>query len=318
LHGLIKNLGCEDTKKSGPADNDARRIVLVLSKNDKYYLFFINKLYLCPCSKTNCDAAKDRQPTGKSALRRPHGYRNDRQKMQNKKPLLRRLLAIYVAFFIVILADMTLEAGPGFSQGWNEGNEMGMDITRRWALGTPHKIYMLENIRISDGPEETLPIAATAPDATVRTRIRKIGLTVDEEAPGTTISSLAFSSIGGNGWLYLAVMLCCVAFLAIIVLMFLIVHSVRRSIREERALERRNVWRLRAIGLLAIAAELLDDLVGWAMNSRAAELLNGSGYVVDTAFHVSYSRILMAILILFAAEVFAVGQNLSEEQKLTI
>ena len=51
---------------------------------------------------------------------------------------------------------------------------------------------------------------------------------------------------------------------------------------------------------------------------RAAELLAGNGYAVDTGFHVSYSMVIMGILILFAAEVFAIGQNLSEEQKLTI
>ena len=54
------------------------------------------------------------------------------------------------------------------------------------------------------------------------------------------------------------------------------------------------------------------------LNSRAAELLAGSGYTVDAGFHVSYAMIIMGILILFAAEVFAIGQNLSEEQKLTI
>ena len=35
-------------------------------------------------------------------------------------------------------------------------------------------------------------------------------------------------------------------------------------------------------------------------------------------FHVSYTNIIMGILILFAAEVFAIGRNLSEEQRLTI
>ena len=100
--------------------------------------------------------------------------------------------------------------------------------------------------------------------------------------------------------------------------MFVIIHSLRRSIREERPLDRRNVRYLRMIGFLTIATELLEDLLGWIMNTRAAELLAGTGYSVDTSFHVSYTLIIMGILILFAAEVFAVGQNLSEEQKLTI
>ena len=125
-------------------------------------------------------------------------------------------------------------------------------------------------------------------------------------------------SIGGSAWLYALVMLCPLLYLAIIVLMFVIIHSLRRSIREERTLDKRNVWYLRAIGMLTIVTELISDTVDWVMNSRAAELLAGSGYTVDAGFHVSYAMIIMGILILFAAEVFAIGQNLSEEQKLTI
>ena len=56
----------------------------------------------------------------------------------------------------------------------------------------------------------------------------------------------------------------------IIVLMFMIIHSLRRSIREERTLDRRNVWYLRSIGLLTIAAELIGSAVDWVMSRRAA------------------------------------------------
>ena len=61
-----------------------------------------------------------------------------------------------------------------------------------------------------------------------------------------------------------------------------------------------------------------DAVIHGAAMDYAAELLAGSGYTVDAGFHVSYAMIIMGILILFAAEVFAIGQNLSEEQKLTI
>ncbi|MCM1150496.1 MAG: DUF2975 domain-containing protein [Alistipes sp.] len=238
--------------------------------------------------------------------------------MQNKKRFLQRLLAIYIAFFLVIVAGLALEVLPGFARGFVEGNEMGTDMTRNWALGAPRMIYMLEGVRIVESPEDVIPTPELAQGIDVKTHIRKIGLTVEEEAPGASIFTLSFRSVGGSGWIYLAIMLCSLAYLAIIVLMFLIIHSLRRSIREEHPLERRNVGLLRIIGLLAIVTELLHDTMDWTMSSRAAELLSGSGYVVDTAFHVSYSTILMGVLILFAAEVFAVGRNLSEEQKLTI
>ncbi len=112
-------------------------------------------------------------------------------------------------------------------------------------------------------------------------------LFVVEEAPTDSVMRLAFSSVGGHPWMYALLMLSGLSFIAIVVLMFLIIHSLRRSIREERTLEQRNVWLLRTIGALTILAELFQDIVNWRMAHRAAELLSGSGYAVDTMFHVS-------------------------------
>lgn len=236
--------------------------------------------------------------------------------MQNKKSLLKRLLAIYVTFFIVLVAGFAHGIIPSFTRGAAQGVEMGTDIAEKWSSGVPRMIYLLDNIRIIAQPEETLCIDSVRSD--VKARIRSLDLTVEEDAPGETPLSLAFRSIGGSGWIYILVMLTPLLLLAIIVLMFVIIHSLRRSIREERPLDRRNVRYLRTIGLLTIAAELLEDLIAWVMNNRAAEILARHGFLVDTGFHISYTLIIMGILILFAAEVFAVGQNLSEEQKLTI
>ena len=105
------------------------------------------------------------------------------------------------------------------------------------------------------------------------------------------------------------VMVCPLIYLAIIVLRFMIIHSLRRSIREERTLDRRNVWYLRTIGLLTIAVELIGNIVDWIMNRRAAVLLADSGFTVDTSIHISYLMIIMGILILFTAEVFAIEQT---------
>lgn len=238
--------------------------------------------------------------------------------MQNKKSLLQRLLFLYVAFFVVLIAGFAHEILPNFTRGLTEGGEMGNDIAKNWVSGVPRMIYMLDNIRIAAGPENAVSVPARTPDLKIDTQIRKLGMTVEQEAPGLSIFALAFRSIGGSEWIYASIMLCSCAYLAIIVLMFLIIRSLRRSIREERMLESRNVWFLRIIGLLTIATELTGDLVDRTMNLRAAQLLAESDYIVDTTFHISYSTIVMGVLILFAAEVFAICRNLSEEQRLTI
>ena len=263
-----------------------------LSKNDKNCLFFENKPYIC-ISKPN------------------------EKHMQNKKSLLQRLLVIYITFFIVLVASIAHGILPNFTRGAAEGVEMGNDIAEMWRKGAPRMIYMLSDIRITGQPDNTVGIVAAA-GTEISADVSRMNLVIRQDAPDSSVFSLAFRSIGGSAWLYALVMFCPILFAAIIVLMFVIIHSLRRSIREERTLDRRNVWWLRAIGLLTILTELIHDIVNWVMNSRAAELLAGSGYSVDTGFHVSYSMIIMGILILFAAEVFAIGQNLSEEQKLTI
>lgn len=237
--------------------------------------------------------------------------------MQYKKSLLQRLLVIYITFFIVIVASFAHGLLPGFSRGFSEGSELGKDIVKSWESGTPRLIYMLGDIPVHE--RDAVVIGNTgASDLKVKARVSNLTLTVEQSAPDASVMGLAFSSVGGRPWMYALVMLGLFFFIAIIVLMFLIIHSLRRSIREERTLDKRNVWLLRTIGLLTILMELFQDIVNWCMARRAAELLTDSPYMVDTGFHVSYTTIIMGILILFAAEVFAIGQNLSEEQKLTI
>ena len=233
--------------------------------------------------------------------------------MQNKKPMLQRMLAIYVIFFAVLATGLAHSVWPNFSKGYDEGAVIGRDIARNWASGAPRSIFTLFEV----------PLSAKAPVRLAGIRLvpttRRIDLAADLPADaGSSPLHLALSSIGGNPWVYLITVFRALAFVAIVVLMFLIIHSIRRSIREEHTLDRRNVWYLRAIGSLTILTELLNDVMTWRMSVRAAELLAPHGEAIDTAFHVSYANIILGILVLFTAEVCAIGQNLSEEQKFTI
>lgn len=237
--------------------------------------------------------------------------------MQNKKSLLQRLLVLYVTFFIVLVISIAHNLLPDFFRGFTAGSQMGSEIVNSWESGTPRLFYVLNNIPLRDRPSQT--VAPALPEVlSAEVHAEHLQLFVVEEAPTDSVMRLAFSSVGGHPWMYALLMLSGLSFIAIVVLMFLIIHSLRRSIREERTLEQRNVWLLRAIGALTILAELFQDIVNWRMAHRAAELLSGSDYAVDTMFHVSYTNIIMGILILFAAEVFAIGRDLSEEQRLTI
>ena len=235
--------------------------------------------------------------------------------MQNKKPMLQRMLAIYVIFFAVLATGLAHSVWPNFSKGYDEGAVIGRDIARNWASGAPRSIFTLFEVPLS----AKTPVRLDGAGIRLVPTTRRIDLAADLPADaGSSPLHLALSSIGGNPWFYLITVFRALAFVAIVVLMFLIIHSIRRSIREEHTLDRRNVWYLRAIGSLTILTELLDDVMTWRMSVRAAELLAPYGEAIDTAFHVSYANIILGILVLFTAEVCAIGQNLSEEQKFTI
>lgn len=238
--------------------------------------------------------------------------------MQNKKSLLQRLLVIYITFFIVLIASIAHSFVPDFSKGYSQGTAMGNDIVKSWTSGTPRMIYMLGDVPVDTQKEYPVEGLSDASGRKIQAFVKDVELKVEQDAPGISVMGLAFRSIGGSAWLYLLTILGTLSYVAIIVLMFVIIHSLRRSIREEAELSKRNVWALRAIGLLTIFSELCHDIVGWVMSRKAAELLAGSDLVIESALRISYSNIIMGILILFAAEVFAIGQNLSEEQKLTI
>lgn len=237
--------------------------------------------------------------------------------MQHKKTLLRRLLVIYLLFFGVLITGIAHGLLPGFAKGFTEGMRISSDIVENWESGTPRLIYRLPGIPVRPEAPQRLA-SADAGVLSLDAQASTLDLTVGESGAGLSMAGIAFRSVGGSAWFYALTLFILFAVAAIVALMILIIRSLRRSIREERPLDRRNVRMLRTIGVLTILAELAQDFVNWRMAGRAAELLAGSGYAVQTGFGISYTNLIMGILVLFAAEVFAIGQNLSEEQKLTI
>ena len=95
-------------------------------------------------------------------------------------------------------------------------------------------------------------------------------------------------------------------------------NSLRKSIRDEQPLRHSNILRTRAIGILILVAELSEALMKYISNTEAARLLEGTSFEVVGTFPLSYWNVIVGILFLFMAEVFSLGTQLSEEQKLTI
>ena len=236
--------------------------------------------------------------------------------MQNKSTYLRRLLAIYVAFFVVLLAGLTLELAPDFSRGMQAGTALGKVMNKQINQAVPQTSYLLWNLPV----KEPSFVATEAADSLQRVAVSPSNITIHVTEPmgNHSLWWYAFAAVGGTPWCYLLLALGSLAYLAIIVLMWLIIRSVRRSIREEQPLATCNVWRLRTIALLAIGSELCNSLYNYLMAHRGAAVLAESAYRVCTSFQFDYSILILGLLILFAAELTAIGRDLGEEQKLTI
>lgn len=236
--------------------------------------------------------------------------------MQNKKIYLQRLLVIYVAFFAVLLAGFAWDIVPNLTHGVEEGARMGHEIAAGYEQAQPQAQYMLWNIPIRNAQSEV--IDTDEEQRTILGEISTLSLAVKEPADERSTMHMAFAAIGNSVLIYALMIGSALCFPIIIVLMYFIIRSVRRSIREELPLGRNNVWLLRAIALLTILTELMSQGGIWLMNNKAAEVLAGSGYEVNTTLQLNFGTLIMGLLLLFAAEVFEIGRELGEEQRLTI
>ena len=113
-------------------------------------------------------------------------------------------------------------------------------------------------------------------------------------------------------------LLAMMTYAAIFFILFVIIGSLRKSIRNDDVFRKSNIALTRAIGILLIAASLLFSLMSWLEARAAAPYFAGSPYAINTAFPFNFGEIIMGVLIFIIAEIFSISSTLSEEQKLTI
>jgi len=233
--------------------------------------------------------------------------------MKTKKSQLKRLLAIYTVFLLLLLAG-ALHGSSDFIRGFSDGQEMADRFDKD--MGNSYEYF------VTDIPVYTefgsLAVAQPA-DSVYRlnSRVDHISILVKKKSHDPA-PQVIFRMFADNGYLYIAVMLILFSKLGILILMGMIINSLRKSIRDELPLNRRNILYTRLIGIILICAELLNGVVEWCQRTEAARLLEGSVWTVDTSFPLSYWDLVMGVLVVFMAEVFAIGTRLSEEQKFTI
>ncbi len=240
--------------------------------------------------------------------------------MKNKQAQLRRLMALFVLFLALLAVGFIHGVVGDFGRGFAAGLAAGESIGDGWTARNRDYTYLIPDVRID---EEFRPVAQDSAAANRSGRevmIQRDAVTLKVRHSAGDLSPMAASMrvVGDNPMVFYSALIILLSRAAIIILMIVIILSLKRSIREERPMERANILYMRLIGGLLILSELMDAAGTRLIRSHAAEVLADYGLRVDDSFSISYWNLMMAVMVLFAAEVFAIGQRLSEDQQLTI
>lgn len=240
--------------------------------------------------------------------------------MKNKQAQLKRLMALFVLFLALLAVGFVHSIAGDFGRGFMAGMEAGESIGKEWATRSHDYTYLIPDVRID---EEFRPAAQDSAAGSRNGRevmIQRNAVNLKVRHPAGDLSPMAASMrvVGDNPMVFYSALIILLSRAAIIILMIVIILSLKRSIREERPMERANILYMRLIGGLLILSELMDAAGTQLVRSHAAEVLADYSLKVDASFSISYWNLMMAVMVLFAAEVFAIGQRLSEDQQLTI
>lgn len=233
--------------------------------------------------------------------------------MRTKKKILKRIQILYVIFFVIMIASIVIGVtGNDFRTGYNdamrdskqtelEGSSKELQTKHIFSLGnkTANRIH---DITILSTPDSSTMASA---------RVQSFDLKLISKEGSSLRSGLTITS---SLLLTVAIM----SYIAIFIIILIIINSLRRSVKTENIFERRNILLTRAIGILIICASICASLSLYFNSLFAAQYMANSPFTVDTSISFTFSDIIMGILILFIAEVFAIGYDVSQEQKLTI
>lgn len=236
--------------------------------------------------------------------------------IKQKKSLRRHLLLIYVFYFAALLAGFIHSFVPnvstGFTRGWQVATE---DLQMQEKLGIDQCTYFLATALEYDRYGRTFPVETKHSGLSVEAQYTEANLLVktSEESDPELVRKL--NRINYTLLLFGPALL---AKLSILILVLLIINILRKSVRDEQPLPAKIIVYTRTIGFLLLFTELCSGFGIYIYRHTAHLLLEGSALQTGTSFPLNYWNIVMAILVLFSAEVFSIGSRLSEEQKLTI
>lgn len=228
--------------------------------------------------------------------------------MEIKSKALKRLNILYGIFFSLIIAALAFSIGShefrtGFQEGFSDGMHYGQNSDYRVSrfpnvvLERKAGIYDIPVIEQSDS---SLIVQARICAVDIQSESFKESANYESPVLPTLLISMAS---------------CC--YIGVFIIIFIILTSLRASIKQGNVFSRNNIKRTRAIGILLIVISITINISHYLEIGYVSGLLAGSTLQVSVE-PPFLSDLITGILILFIAEIFAIGYDLTEEQKLTI
>lgn len=232
--------------------------------------------------------------------------------MKSQKTILRRLVALYVIFFVVIAVSLVRTFSRFSGEAFNTSRN---DVWRMLSDNDDRKADLLYDLPVATSVLDfDVPVCGNTTDnVTVNARPSRLDVAVAYPV-GTPVYKL--SSL--HQYSLLLAFVATAVYFAVFVILFIILGSLRKSIRNNDVFSRRNIALTRTIAILLIVASLLFSLVSWMEIRSVANLMAQSNFPLNTAFPFDFGEIIMGVLVFVIAEIFSIGSSLSEEQKLTI
>lgn len=227
-----------------------------------------------------------------------------------QKSRLRRLTVLYMVFFAVIALSLLRTftsrfAGEDFNTGWNDARRM---------VANPYpddpRVEIMYELRTATSDVGFDTEVYSSPDGD--TRINARPSTLDIEAVTSAGEGIGF----GGSMIFVVLVAAC--YVAIFVIIFVMLGSLRRSFRRDDPFRRRSVALTRVIGALLIVSSLLISTMTWLDARAVAPYFEETGFAINTSFPYDFAQIITGVLIFVIAEIFSIGSSISEEQKLTI
>ena len=231
--------------------------------------------------------------------------------MKSQKTILHRLVALYVIFFVVIAVSLVRTFSRFSGEAFHTGRN---DVWRMLYDNNDRKVDLLYDLPTATSTLgfDTSLYSGDQDNVSINVRPSRLDLEV----------AYPFENSSGNFSLHSYALLlgltATIVYFAVFVILFIILGSLRKSIRSNDVFSRRNIALTRTIALLLIIASLMFSLESWLEIRSVASLLAQSNFPLNTAFPFDFSEIIMGVLIFVLAEIFSIGSSLSEEQKLTI